>query len=303
VKALFDKSTLASFPETAGVYLFYGANDVLLYVGKSKSLRSRIRGHFNAPEERRFMRGVTRIEVQETAGELGALLLESKYIKELSPLKNIAARRRRRIIVAFKKLNRQGFAVVFLKAIDYWSIDPATPVLGLFKHRTQAMEYLAEAARAYRLCPKLLNLEQPKRYCFSYHLGRCDGACMGEGNPDEYNARVDKAFEARRIKAWPFEGAVVVEERSVSNGTGDFFIIDNWCLVGSFRREQNDLVRSMTGHYRFDYDSYKILLAYLTNSANRENTRTISPKEIAQWATTALRSKSRLKGIPLTSVR
>jgi hypothetical protein len=216
------------------------------------------------------MRGVRRIEIEETAGELGALLLESKYIKELRPLKNIAARRRRRIIIAVKKSNKQGFAVVSLKAIDYWSIDPSTPVLGLFKHRTQAMEYLAEAAREYRLCPKLLKLEQPKQYCFSYHLGRCDGACMGEGDPEEYNARVDSAFEARRIKAWPFEGTIVVEERSKSDSSRERFLIDNWCLVGSSKSVARDEPAALTGMHRFDYDSYKILYAYLTDPKNRQ---------------------------------
>jgi hypothetical protein len=280
VKEPADKNLLSSFPDSPGVYLFYSGGGDLLYVGKSKTLRSRIRAHFAAREERRFMRGVKRIEIQETAGELGALLLESKYIKELRPLRNIAARRRRRIIVAIRKLNKQGFAVVSLKAIDYWSIDPSTPVLGLFKHRTQAMEYLSEAARTYRLCPKLLKLEQPKRYCFSYHLGRCDGACMGEGDPDEYNSRVDRAFQARRIAAWPYEGPIVVEEESVSNGARESFIIDNWCLVSSIRTGEKRLNPAPEGPHRFDYDSYKILYAFLTDESNRKNIRVPSGEEM-----------------------
>jgi DNA polymerase-3 subunit epsilon len=228
------------------------------------------------------MRGVRRIEIQETAGELGALLLESKLIKELRPLKNIASRRRRRIIIALKKPNKLGFAVVMLKAIDYWSVDASTPVLGLFKHRTQAMEYLSDAARKYRLCPKLLKLEQPKRYCFSYHLGHCDGACMGEGDPDEYNARVDKAFDDRRIKAWPFNGTIVVEEQSRDNGARELFFIDNWCLVGSYRRREDGLVRSLTGEYRFDYDSYKILYSYLVDETNKHRIRAATPDDMAR---------------------
>ena len=276
MKNTFDKSLLSSFPDSPGVYLFYGGSDDLLYVGKSKKLRSRIRAHFTAREERRFMRGVKRIEIQETAGELGALLLESKYIKELRPLRNIAARRRRRIIVAVKKLNKLGFAVVTLKAIDYWSIDPSMSVLGLFKHRTQAMEYLADAARKYRLCPKLLRLEQPKRYCFSYHLGRCDGACMGEGDADEYNARVDKAFEDRRIAAWPFQSAVVVEERSQSGSCYERFVIDNWCLVESSRSEARGGSAALAGKHRFDYDSYKILYVFLTDPKNARLIRTVN---------------------------
>ena len=281
MKDSFDKSTIASFPERPGVYLFYGASGDLIYVGKSKSLRSRIRAHFNASEERRFMRGVRKIGIQETAGELGALLLESKFIKELRPLKNIASRRRRRIIVAIKKPNKERFTIVTLKAIDYWSIDPSTPVLGLFKHRTQAMEYLSEVARTYRLCPKLLKLEQPKRYCFAYHLGYCDGACMGEGDPEEYNSRVDKAFEDRRIKAWPFKGTMVVEERSTMNGASELFFIDNWCLVGSHRSEGRDAGHSVGGQHRFDYDSYKILYAYLMDPRNKDVIHPATNRELA----------------------
>lgn len=277
----FDTLRLASYPDTPGVYLFYGARHELLYVGKSKTLRSRIRAHFNAREERRFMRGVRRIEIQETAGELGALLLESKLIKEMRPIRNIAARRRRRIIVAVRNVNKQGFAVLTLKAIDYWSIDASTPVLGLFKHRAQAMEYLSEAARAYRLCPKLLKLEQPKRYCFSYHLGRCDGACMGEGNPDEYNSRVERAFEARRIKAWPYEGTIVVEERSSDTPKSEVFFIDNWCLIGSHTSVENRVETSIEGQHRFDYDSYKILYAYLTDPHNHGRIRLARKGEFA----------------------
>ena len=265
MKSSFDKSILGSFPETPGVYKFYGANEVLLYVGKSKSLRSRIRAHFSAKEERRFMRGVKRIEVEETSGELGALLLESKYIKELRPLKNIAARRRRGIVIATRTLNKQGFAVVSLKVVDYWSVDTSTPALGLFKHKTQAMEFLSQAAKKHRLCTKLLKLEQPHQYCFAYHLGRCDGACMGEGNPQEYNARLEKAFEERRVKAWPFQGTIVVEETSVENGTRESFFIDNWCLIGSCRQSAQGNAERLVGQHRFDYDSYKILYSYLTD--------------------------------------
>ncbi len=280
MKTPFDKSILASFPETTGVYFFYGTNGVLLYVGKSKSLRSRIRAHFNASEERRFMRGVARIEVQETAGELGALLLESKYIKELRPLRNIAARRRRRIIVATSKTNKQGFAVVSLKPIDYWSVDTSTPVLGLFKHLTQAKEYLTDIARKYRLCPKLLKLEQPSRYCFSYHLGHCDGACMGEGDPEEYNARLAKAFEDRRIKAWPFTGIIVVEEASEQTGAQESFVIDNWCLVGSFRSDKDGIQLLAQGPHRFDYDSYKILYSYLVDKKNGRKVRAANRSDL-----------------------
>lgn len=271
MKRLFDTATLLTYPDTPGIYCFYASTGELLYVGKSKGLRSRIRAHFAARRERRMMLRVQRIEIQETAGELGALLLESKLIKELKPSYNRASRQRRRIIVALKSLNKQGYAVITLKAIDYFSIDASTPVLGIFKHRTQASEYMAEAAKAYRLCPKLLKLERSQRYCFSYHLGRCGGACMGEEDPVSYNARLEQAFEARRIKAWPFKGAVTFEETSPDKRKRELFLLDNWCLLGSFSMIDGELVPAIKTQHRFDFDSYKILYSFLTDEKNRDS--------------------------------
>jgi DNA polymerase-3 subunit epsilon len=202
-------------------------------------------------------RRTTRIEVRETAGELGALLLESRLIKELRPFYNKAARRRRRIIIARRSL-RKGYTGVTLEAVD--RIDPSNTgaILGLFKHTTQAKEFLARIARSHRLCPKLLGLEQARTYCFAHHLGRCDGACMGEEDPGEYNARVEEAFGERRLKAWPYQGPVVIEERCDDNGMKEKFVIDNWCLVGG----------SAGGAHRFDYDSYRILYKHIATNEN-----------------------------------
>lgn len=248
------KPSFSSFPETPGVYLFYGTADFLLYVGKSNSLRSRIRAHFAARDERKMCRRVKRIEVRETAGELGALLLESKLIKELRPMHNVAAKRRRRIIIAKRAPSRGGYIGVVLEAVDRIDPQDTAKILGLFKHTTQAKEFLSLIARSHRLCPKHLHLEQSRTYCFSHHLGRCDGACMGEEDPVPYNRRVEQAFDERRIKAWPYEGRVVVEELCETNGLREKFVIDNWCLVGG----------SAEGKHRFDYDSYRILYSYLS---------------------------------------
>lgn len=247
------KLSFSEFPETPGVYLFYGADDFLLYVGKSKTLRSRIRAHFSAREERSMCRQVRRIEVRETAGELGALLLESRLIKELRPLFNRASRRRRRIIIARGKVSRSGFMTVTLQAVDRIDPDYTGSILGLFKHTTQAKEFLSLIARSHRLCPKLLGLEQSRTSCFAYHLGRCAGACVGEEPPESYNRRVEEAFDERRIKAWPHRGPVAIEEYCEKNGLREQFIIDNWCLVGG-----------SGGEHRFDYDSYRILYTYMT---------------------------------------
>jgi DNA polymerase-3 subunit epsilon len=270
----------AHLPESPGVYLFSDADGTLLYVGKSKSVRSRVKAHFTARDERRMMRRVRRVEVRPTAGELGALLLESKLIKELRPLFNVMSRQRRRIIVARGTVEKHGYVAVFLAAIDYFSLEPDQPVLGIFKTRTQAKDFLATIAHDYRLCPKLLKLEQPRRYCFSYHLGRCNGACMGEEDPALYNARLDQAFDDRRIKAWPYGGPIVVEERGADGACSELFLVDNWCLLGSAIRTPSGLVPSLPGGHRFDYDSYRLLYAFIADSRNVGTVRPADPQTL-----------------------
>lgn len=269
MKTGFDKTLIDQLPDGPGVYLFYCSQDELLYVGKSKTVRTRVRSHFVSREEVRLRRRVRRIEVRETAGELGALLLESQLIKELRPMFNVAARRRRRIIIARRVINTEGYATVVLEAIDHLDLRESEPILGVFKHKTQAKEYLAAIAKTHRLCPKLLRLETSKRHCFSYHLGQCDGACMGDEEPKSYNERLDAAFHARRIKAWPFPGGIVIEERSANDALRELFLIDNWCLLASFTAHKGSFERNIRGAHRFDYESYKILLSYLTLEQNR----------------------------------
>lgn len=193
---------------------------------------------------------------------------------------NVSARSRRRIIVARRKVNLHGYIVVNLEPIDYLSIKADEPVLGVFKHKTQANEFLASIAKTHRLCPKLLKLERARGYCFSYHLGQCDGACMGEENPDNYNARLEAAFEARRIQAWPYEGGVMVEEQSASNGRREIFLIDNWCLAASFESSGKALEEHPSHPHRFDYDSYKILYAYFADPSNQGS---ITPVDRARF--------------------
>ncbi len=270
------RSSISSLPDTPGVYLFFGPADQLLYVGKSKTLRSRIRAHFSSREERWLCRRIRRIEVRQTPGELGALLLESRLIKELRPLHNVAAKRRRRIIIARRIELRGGYTGVALESVDHLTPSDAGFILGIFKHTTQAKEYLAAIAKTHRLCPRLLRIEQARGHCFSYHLGRCDGACAGEEPPERYNKRLEEAFEERRIKAWPFEGSVIIEERSVLGNDRESFFIDNWCLLASSRIQDEQRTDTMYESHRFDYDSYKILYSFLSDHSHATTVRIIS---------------------------
>jgi len=95
--AHLERAAVDEIPEAPGVYLFYGENDTPLYVGKSVAMRSRVLQHFSgdvhSPREAQIAREVRRIEWRRTGGELGALLLEARLVKELLPVFNRQPRR------------------------------------------------------------------------------------------------------------------------------------------------------------------------------------------------------------------
>ena len=78
-------TALADIPDSPGVYLFYGVNDLPLYIGKAKHLRERIRAHFSSdhmtPNDIRLSQEMRRIEWLPTAGEFSALLLEAQLVR------------------------------------------------------------------------------------------------------------------------------------------------------------------------------------------------------------------------------
>jgi DNA polymerase-3 subunit epsilon len=92
-----DPAAIDDLPDGPGVYLFYGENDLPLYVGKSKELKKRVLAHFAADHaaarEMNLAQQVRRIECIETGGEIGALLKEAALVKALQPIHNRSLRR------------------------------------------------------------------------------------------------------------------------------------------------------------------------------------------------------------------
>jgi DNA polymerase-3 subunit epsilon len=281
-----EKTMLDGLPEAPGVYLFHGKGGELLYVGKSVNIRDRVRSHFasdgTSAKEMAMCQQIQRVEHRETAGELGALLLESQLIKELRPIYNSMARRKRNLIVARRHIDRRGYHAVALEEIDHIEPEQATSIMAVFKHVKQAQEYLSMAAKTYQLCNKLLGLEQTRSYCFSYHLRQCKGACVGEEAPETYNFRVEEAFGDRRVRSWPYEGGIAIEERSGRGTRGEVFLVDNWCLVSSFKYTEFGMQEYIVGSHRFDYDSYKILSRYVLNDSHRRNIRHLGREQFEE---------------------
>ncbi|CDL30373.1 Excinuclease cho (excinuclease ABC alternative C subunit) [Escherichia coli ISC7] len=136
------RSFLNDLPTRPGVYLFHGESDTMpLYIGKSVNIRSRVLSHLRTPDEAAMLRQSRRISWICTAGEIGALLLEARLIKEQQPLFNKRLRRNRQLCAL--QLNEKRVDVVYAKEVDF---SRAPNLFGLFANRRAALQALQSIA-------------------------------------------------------------------------------------------------------------------------------------------------------------
>jgi DNA polymerase III subunit epsilon len=277
-----EQSMIKSLPDSTGVYVFYGGDGSPLYVGESANIRNDVLSHFSnvykSSREMSLCQQVRDIKAIKTAGELGALLLESHLIRDLYPLYNRRSLASRKLLMAKRVLTDNGY---FSAKVDSLNILPPSDlpdILGIFRTKRKAKEFLLTHTREHGLCPKLMGLEKGNVPCSSVESDICHGACTGEESPRLYNDRFMRAFAASGIKAWPFSGPILVEEK---NGSveGEAFLIDQWCIVGSFRFDDTGTERFLPAHYVFDYDRYKILTQFLLGPKTHARLRPITYDE------------------------
>ena len=143
-----DPGFMDEIPDSPGVYLFYGENNFALYIGKSVTLRSRVMSHFSgdhaSSKDMRIGQQVCRVEWMETAGEFGALLLESRLIKQHQPIHNRRLRSSRELF----SLTLAG-GLNYIPLVNIVSGDDIDPALfeylyGLFRSKKSATEVLGK---------------------------------------------------------------------------------------------------------------------------------------------------------------
>ncbi|NMM81661.1 endonuclease [Acidovorax sp. SRB_14] len=248
------RAALDDLPAAPGVYIFHGQEGALpLYIGKSVNLRSRVLSHLRNPEEARLLRQTVRISHIRTAGEIGALLLEARLIKQQQPLLNQKLRHHRQ----WCALRVQGSLpeVVYSKDLNF-ATEPG--LYGLYASRHGALEALRQVADDQRLCYGALGLEKPApgRACFRAMLRQCAGVCRGDETPESHRQRLFTGLEGLRVACWPYPGAVGLVERE--GAEQQIHVVRNWHYLGSAQdaAEARQLGQAAP---EFDADVYKIL--------------------------------------------
>ncbi|SDK86470.1 DNA polymerase-3 subunit epsilon [Franzmannia pantelleriensis] len=269
-----DPGALQALPSRPGVYLFYGHNRLPLYVGKSVDLRARVLSHFNNDRHRdremRLVQQIQDIDWQETAGDLGAQLLEARLIKTLMPIMNRQLRRQGRLVSWQWPAGQRSPSLVSGEVLN--SHD-STTLYGLFRHPREARLALKQIAENHALCPRRLGLETGKGACFAHQLGRCAGACCGKESPAEHDERAREALEKLRIQHWPWRGRVAFGEHH-PEGMQQWHLVDHWCYLGSVNELSDASLAAVTQQaVRFDVDTYKILGRFVNRHSERLDIR------------------------------
>lgn len=263
-----DEDAIDGIPETSGVYLFYGENQLPLYIGKSINLRARVMSHFSSDhrstKEMRISQEIKRIDWQVTAGELGALLLESKLVKERQPIHNRQLRRERQL--CSWRLANHADAMPLLDLVREDDITPENigRLFGTFRSKKQAHAALSHIAEEQALCLKALGLESGKGACFRSQIKRCKGVCCGKESSHLHYLRLQQALLSLKIKSWGYAGRIGIKEHNPETGATDLHVFDQWCHIATVSNE-GELHEALQSKfaYRFDLDTYKLLLKAL----------------------------------------
>ena len=192
-KIIFDKNT--DFPELPGVYKFYNSEHEIIYIGKAKNIKKRVKSYLNPRkgEGKRIAKlksSIKYIETIITKTESDALILEQGLISKKRPQFNIQFR------------DDKSYPAIHLSTSkDYPAIyvsrqkDPENTVFGPFAN-VGAMRLNVSLIRSLfklRNC-KDINFKNRSRPCIEYQMNRCTAPCVGNISKEDYAFEVQNAI-------------------------------------------------------------------------------------------------------------
>lgn len=266
-----DTTSLDRVDDNPGVYIFYDQDNLPLYVGKSIKLRTRVLNHFASDHvshtEMEMAQKIRRIEVRQTAGELGALLLESKLVKQLKPAYNRLLRSNKKLYAL--RMSEQLNELPWIKVLTTKDVDPLDfqHIYGIWRTKKGATEVIQRLADEYQLCSKLMGIEKGKGACFSFQVQKCTGVCVGKEKHELHHLRLRNALVAYKMKAWPYKGRVGIKELNPSTGKTEIHLFEHWCHLDTVIND-SDLNEAMQAKYEleFDLDAYRLISKALERS-------------------------------------
>ena len=194
------KAIIASLPEKPGSYQYWNAEGVIIYVGKAKNLKKRVSSYFTKKHDsiktKILVSKIADITYTTVNTEEDALNLENKLIKKYKPRYNVLLKDDKTYpSIAIQK---SEFPRVFKtrnltdKGANYYG--PYTHVSTMY-----ALLELIKQLYPIRSCHHYLTEENIKagkfKICLEYHIGNCEGPCIGKQSKEEYNNNINQIRE------------------------------------------------------------------------------------------------------------
>ncbi|WP_422007761.1 excinuclease ABC subunit UvrC [Roseivirga pacifica] len=197
--ARFSTKEISKLPDQPGVYRYFNADDVLIYVGKAKSLKKRVSSYFNklsgnSRKTRRLVSEIKAIEVTLVNSEFDALLLENNLIKQNQPKYNILLKDDKTfpyICVSNERFPRINSTRKLIPSLGTY-FGPFANVKAM-----NNVLRLINSLFTLRTCRYDLsedNIQKEKyKVCLEYHIGNCKGPCEALQTETDYLKDVDQA--------------------------------------------------------------------------------------------------------------
>jgi len=184
---------IATLPDTPGVYYFLNSKNDIIYIGKAKSLRDRVRSYFSptAPRKaKKIIKQASRLKIKITNSELTALLSEAESIKQINPRHNVQLKRYGDKYF-LRITSRHDFPVI--EICNYFDFD-GNDYFGLFVSKKKAAKLFEMLNRTFAL-RECSDTEYSKgRACFLADIERCTAPCINK-NKEIYYDEMNKVYE------------------------------------------------------------------------------------------------------------
>jgi excinuclease ABC subunit C len=186
---------LSNLPSRPGVYLMREAGGKVIYVGKAKDLRARVRAYFNNSDERSqvqfLVRRITDFDTLVTSNEKEALILENNLIKQYKPRYNIRLKDDKSYL-SIKVTTQHRWPRIFATRKI---IKDGSRYFGPFSSAVAARETIDIIEKHFLLrdCTDH-NFNNRSRPCLQYQIKRCLAPCVLPVGEEEYRAHVRQAM-------------------------------------------------------------------------------------------------------------
>ncbi len=194
----FDISKI-SIPTDPGIYLMKDSDEKIIYIGKAKNLKNRVKSYFLKNQNyktQKLVENIFSIEFVLTDNESEAFLLESNMIKKYRPRFNIELKDQQRYTYLRISDEKYPRLLVSRRTRDGKFLGKGK-TFGPFTQGSSKLLTIGALRKAFqiRICKTL-----PKKVCLEYHLGNCEGPCEFKDAQERYPKHVDSLEQVLKGK-------------------------------------------------------------------------------------------------------